>query len=125
MQDDTATRLAKEHGVSPKTIRRDAAFAAAVEKLPEVATAIAAGEPIVKSAFIEVAKTIDMPPAPAPTDSPPPLRSRSNRRKHPAPSAPGSTRGPSPVRLHPGPMRRVSVLPIRIVAARAVLWLRR
>jgi len=42
----TADRLAKEHGVSPATIRRDGKFAEEVEKTPELAEAVRAGKPV-------------------------------------------------------------------------------
>jgi len=38
----TAERLANEHGVSPKTIRRDAKFAEEVERTPELLEAVSA-----------------------------------------------------------------------------------
>lgn len=40
MNERTAERLAKEHGVSPKTIRRDGKFAEEVERTPELREAV-------------------------------------------------------------------------------------
>ncbi len=45
----TAERLASEHGVSEKTIRRDAKFAEEVERTPELLEAVSTGKPVLQA----------------------------------------------------------------------------
>ncbi len=61
LADDTAFRLAHEHGVSPATIKRDGQFAAAVEKLtpsmPDLPKQIASGKGPAKTRVVEASKS--------------------------------------------------------------------
>jgi len=57
---DTAERIGKEHGVAPKTIKRDAKFAKAVEKVkavdPDIESKVIAGTAPTKKAITEAAR---------------------------------------------------------------------
>lgn len=55
----TADLIAKESGVSPDTVEKDARFARAVELLPEVKEKIQQGIPVVKKDVIAAAKAIE------------------------------------------------------------------
>ena len=62
----TASRLAKQHGVSEPTIKRDAQYAAAVEKAkavdPDIERRIASGTAPAKSAIVQAAKHVEAEP---------------------------------------------------------------
>jgi len=63
---DQAERLGKEHGVSARTIKRDAQFAVAVEKVktvdPNIEERVVAGTAPPKAVIVEAAKLVDEKP---------------------------------------------------------------